>query len=66
MEITFNTTITSTTFPMKVTIDNTNYMVDDKGKVEIKEILWKNSYYSQRGILYDFRGIRYLGNTRSC
>ena len=24
---------------MKVTIDNTNYMVDDKGKVEIKEII---------------------------
>ena len=34
----FNTTITSTTFPMKVTIENTNYIVDNKGKVEIKEI----------------------------
>lgn len=35
----FNTTISSTTFPMKVTIDNINYIVDDKGRVEIKEII---------------------------
>ena len=33
---------------MKVTIDNINYMVDDKGKVEIKEII--SAEYNRDGI----------------
>lgn len=44
----FNTTISSTTFPMKVTIENTNYIVDNKGKVEIKDIL--SAEYNRDGI----------------
>lgn len=44
----FNTTISSTTFPMKVTIENTNYIVDNKGKVEIKEIV--SAEYNRDGI----------------
>ena len=39
---------------MKVTIDNINYMVDDKGKVEIKETV--SAEYNREGIeIGDYR-----------